>query len=275
MTATLVLIVGAADTGRAPMAAALLGRLLAREHLEWRVESAGIVGHDGDAAEPEARSAMLTMGFTIDDHVARSLDDALAAEAAVLLAVEAGVARVLRGRYPGARVVTLGELAGRSRDIPDPFRMQLGAWLHYAGEIDTLLRAGLPRLRALVAPGQAEAPPAPAATGPVPTPPEPAFSLDPARAAAVERATRLLTLAADMPGVLDWGVATAQLRADLAALEHPQAPDDLARAYVAVLRARLDDQPPPEARARALAAAVAQLRAPITPADLERLAREL
>lgn len=267
MDERLVLIIGAADTGRAPMAAALLARMAAHQGLGWTIASAGVVGHDGDPAEPEARSAMVTLGLDIDGHTARSLSDELAAAAAVLVAVESGVARVLRARHPDATTVSLGELAGRARDIPDPFRMQMGAWVQYAGEIEALLRAGLPRLRALLdgAPGGAQAAPG-AGEGPAPAP-------DPARLAAVERATRLLGLVADLPGVVDWAGAGAQLAADLALLEAPQRADDLARPYVALLRARLGPAAPAPPAARALAAAVDRLRAPISPADLEALAR--
>lgn len=271
MSPRLVLIVGAADTGRAPMAAALLGRLAARQGLDWAVESAGVVGHDGDPAEPEARSAMLALGLDISAHRARSLSAELAAAAAALVAVESGVARVLRARDPDLAAATLGELAGRPRDIPDPFRMQLGAWLQYAGEIEALLRDGLPRLRAIVE-GQAAAP-EPAE----PAPEEAIVTPGPARLAAIERAARLLTLAADMPGVIDWAGARAQLEADLAALAEPQTPADLARSYVALVRAQLGAGygPPPEALARAMAAAVVRLRAPITSAELEALARDI
>lgn len=272
MSPRLVLIVGAADTGRAPMAAALLGRMAARQGLDWSVESAGVVGHDGDPAEPEARSAMLALGLDIAGHRARSLSPDLAAAAAALVAVEGGVARALRARDPALAAVTLGELAGRPRDIPDPFRMQLGAWLQYAGEIEALLRAGLPRLRAIVAGGGDEARPAAPAPGPTPV-----ATPSPERIAAVERVGRLLALVADMPAVLDWAAALAQLETDLAALADPQGPDDLARPYVALVRAKLNAGagPPAGAAARALAAAVARLRAPIVPADLEALTRDL
>lgn len=263
MSEPLVLIVGAADTGRAPMAAALLGRMLAAHGLGLRVASAGVVGHDGDPAEPEARSAMLALGLELDGHLARSLSDELAGEATVLVAVASGVAHVVRARHPDATVVTLGELAGRARDLPDPFRMQLGAWLQYAGEIEALLRAGLPRLRSLV-------------EGQLPVAPEPAAAPQPApdegRRAAVERAVRLLSLAAELPGVIDWPAARAQLALELAVLEVAQADDDLARPYVALLRARLPaDGPPAPAVAQALAAAVGRLRSPILAADLQAL----
>lgn len=270
MTQKLVLIVGAADTGRAPMAAALLGQMAARQGLGWTIESAGVVGHDGDPAEPEARSAMLALGLAIGEHLARSLTDELAAAAAALIAIDSGVGRVIRARYPAHDTVTLGELAGRPRDIPDPFRMQLGAWLQYAGEIEALLRAGLPRLRAMLD-GSAEPASGPGSVGPA-APPPPAGE----RSAAIDRAGRLLALVADLPGVVDWAGAQAQLAADLAILEEPQSRDDLARPYVALVRARLAiiAGAPAMAQARVLAAAVARLHTPIGPADLEWLARE-
>ncbi len=271
-----VLIIGAADTGRAPMAAALLGRLAARQGLAWSVGSAGVVGHDGDPAEPEARSAMLALGLDIGGHLARSLSPELAAAAAVCVAIDSGVARVVRASFPDQSVVTLGELAGSPRNIPDPFRMAMGAWLQYAGEIEALLRAGMPRLRALVEQQ------AGAGEGVQPGADEPAGGRSaeagpgepgPERQAALERAVRLLSLAADMPGVVDGAGAAAQLAADLAILEEPQTADDLARPYVALIRARLAPTAPQGEPARALAAAVARLRGPIAPADLEALAR--
>ena len=267
MSEVLVLLVGAADTGRAPMAAAFLGRMLAREGLSWGVASAGVVGHDGEPAEPEARAAMLTRGLDLSGHIARSLDDELVAAAHMLVAVESGVARVLRARYPAATVVSLGDLAGRARDIPDPFRMQMGAWLQYAGEIEALLVAGLPRLRALVEGESGEAAETPLHDAAVP--PEP----DPTRLAALERAGRLLGLVAELPAVVDWGAARGQLLADLVVLEQPLAPGDLARPYGALLRATLVRMAelPTRAQAEALRAAVARLGAPITPAGLEAL----
>ncbi len=95
---TTILIVGAADTGRAPIAAALLQRLLDTQYPGARAESAGVLGHDGDPAEVEARDTMLHMGIDLSGHRARSVDDALAAAAALLLAIDSGTALVLRGR---------------------------------------------------------------------------------------------------------------------------------------------------------------------------------
>ncbi len=274
MDEPLLVIVGAADTGRAPMTAALLRRLLASHGYRWRVESAGVVGHDGDPAEPEARDALLTLGLDLDGHSARSLSATLVADARLLIAVERGVARVVRSRYPTASVTTLGELAGRSRDIPDPFRMQVGAWLQYAREIEAMLIAGLPRLQALLA-SEAEQPamvPGPTATASAAPPAEAA-----ARGAAVERITRLLALAAELPAVVDWAGARRQIEVDFGLIEQTLPPGDLARPYLAVLRATLGlcGEVPTAERLSILRSAVARLREPLAAGDLDRLSREL
>lgn len=274
MDKPLLVIVGAADTGRAPMTAALLRRFLASHGHRWRVESAGVVGHDGDPAEPEARDALLTLGIDLDGHRARSLSAALVADARLLIAVECGVARVVRTNYPTASVTTLGELAGRSRDIPDPFRMQVGAWLQYAREIEAMLLAGLPRLQALLASETAQPTTAlaPGAAAPVALPAEPA-----ARGAAVERITRLLALAAELPAVVDWAGARRQIEADFGLIEQALPPGDLARPYLAVLRASLNlcREVPTAEQLSILRNAVARLRGPLAASDLDRLAHEL
>jgi protein-tyrosine-phosphatase len=282
-----VLIVGAADTGRAPITVALLRRLAEQRGLDWRVESAGVVGHDDDPAEPEARDALLILGLDLSAHRARSLTDAMVRAAQVIITVDRGVARVVRARYSGATVAALGELAGRERDVPDPFRMQVGAWVQYAREIESLLLAGLPRLEALLT-GEAlpnEGRPIPAHAGPSDERPGGAPNLaapvasvahEP-RLAAVARITRLLDLGAEMPGVIDWAGARRQIEADLTLMEQPLASHDLARPYVAVLRAMLGllPEPPAAGQCARLRAAVARLQAPITSGDLENLSREL
>lgn len=284
MTNPTILVVGGADTGRAPMTAALLRRTLKRHSLAWPVASAGVVGHDGDPAQPEARDAMLALGLDLGAHVARSLSDELAAAATLLLAVDNGVGRVLRARYPAAQVATLGGLAGSPRDIPDPFRMQVGAWLQYANEIDALLKAGLPRLRAMLDPakggetggqGASEAGVPNASTG------EASLSSSSearaARVAAAERVGRLLSLVAELPDVVDWASGSRQIAAELAPMEQPLAPGDLARPYVALLRAAFALLPgrPSPAQAVTLRSAVGRLRAPINAPDLDALSGEL
>ncbi|MCG8349454.1 MAG: hypothetical protein MI924_16940 [Chloroflexales bacterium] len=266
-----LLLVGGADTGRAPMTAALLRSLLLSRGLDWNVESAGVLGHDGDPAEPEARDAMAAFNLNIDEHRARSLDDELVAAAALLIAMDNGTARVLRLRYPSVaeQIVSLGDLSGRQRDIPDPFRMQVGAWIAYAHEIETLLRAGLERLLErlnkpsdiplhIASSGEATA--APSIVPPA------VQALDAERSAALERCKRLLALLNEMPNVIDWSNAQRQLETDLWSVgAKPLSASDLVQSYVAVLLGLLRasaTMPMPE-QLSVLVLAVERMQAPI------------
>lgn len=263
---TTILLIGGADTGRAPMAAALLQRLLAARGYAWSVGSAGVLGHDGAPAEREARDTMAHMGLDIHSHEARSLSPDLAEQAALLIALDRGAALVLRSRFAEAqeRIHTLGELAEQPRDIPDPFRMQIGAWMTYAREIEALLIAALPRIIAL--------------SGAPQIPPQPAGDAQPpARGAAAGRIARILALADEMPDVVDWAAARGQIGAELERIAaDPRDPSDLALAYVGLLRAALalTATPGPAQRA-ALREATDRLDAPIAQADLDRLAAQL
>lgn len=261
---TTILLVGASDTGRAPMAAALLRRLIDQHSLPWLVESAGVLGHEGAPAQIEARDTMALLGLDLADHTARALTEHLVAGAALLLALDAGIARVLRERFPTGRVVALGELAGVHRDIPDPFRMQIGAWMTYARELERLLEHALPRLRELLPhdrPSDLPAPPA----GPA----EPGAA---SQAGVVQRLTRLLLVAGDFPGVVDWRAASAQIERDLQMAVRE--PGDLAVAYLGLLRAALamSHTPPSPGQLAALAGAIARLERPLRRQDVDELA---
>lgn len=267
---TTILVVGAADTGRAPMAAALLRRLLAAQQSNWLVESAGVLGHDGAPAETEARDTMVHMGLDIGSHQARSVDDRLVADAALIITIDQGTALAMRARFPAtmAHVHTLGQLSGRQRDVPDPFRMQIGAWMTYARELEGLLAAALPSIAELI--GSESAQPAPAASI--------AASISSERGAAAGRIAQLLQVAIQMPGVVDWGAARGRIEGDLGAIAAaPAGSSDLIAAYVGLLRAALALLPsvPSVGQLQALGRAVERLAQPIDQAALNDLSAQL
>lgn len=232
-----ILIVGAADTGRAPIAVALLRRLAQERGHAWQIASAGVVGHDDEPLQPMARDALAVFGMTDNNRTARSLTEELVNAADILIAVDSGIARVLRSRYPQANVTSLGELAGRARDIPDPAGMQIGAWLHYTREMESLLRAGYERLVALLH-GEAAAPvaPAPSPSEPLAQPEAPAPSPPSARQVICERAIRLIDAIQAMPDVIDWPAARGRLQMTLTELTaHIADTTDLTALYVEAL----------------------------------------
>lgn len=215
------------------MAAALLRRALASHGYHARVESAGVVGHDDAAAEPEARDACATLGLDLSEHRARSLGDDLAHAARLLLAIDSGTLAVLRARHgPCVPAASLGQLAGSSRDVPDPFRMQVGAWITYAREIEALLVAALPQIVAragLVT--TAEPTQIVEVAGLAAEPPS-------ATGAAAER---LLAALAEFPELIDWGRARERLQREFATGQQ----GDAGRAYSMLLLALLSMTPTP------------------------------
>ena len=260
------------------MAAALLRRLLAAEHSAWLVESAGVLGHDGAPAETEARDTMVHMGLDIGAHQARSLTDDLIAGAALIVTIDSGTALVVRARYPNAAapIHTLGDLAGRKRDVPDPFRMQIGAWMTYAREIESMLQAALPKMAELIGPASTQ-PTSAASTSEAPTLAG-ATSDSSQRSAAVGRIAQLLQVAAQMPGVVDWGVARARIESDLGAIAAaPAVPADLVAAYIGLLRAALALLPPTPSAAQlhALQRAIERASSQIDQAALNELSAQL
>ena len=117
----LLVFVCTGNTCRSPMAEAL-----AREHVPdgWEVLSAGLHAHVGDPATPEAVLASSELGADISRHRVRSMTDALAFSATLLVGMTAAHAAELRLRFPFAadKVHVLGEYGSNPiRDIPDPF----------------------------------------------------------------------------------------------------------------------------------------------------------
>lgn len=258
---SLVLVIGGSDTGRAPIAAALLERMVAVRGLPWQVESAGVVGHDGEAAQPEAQHTAAHLGLNLAAHRARSLSDELVATATLLLAIDSGTARALRARFPHGEVafISLGELAGRQRDVPDPFRMQIGAWIAYTREIEQLLEDALPqlvtRVTALASPKSAPEH-APPTDGPF------------------AQLQQLLTFATDTPSAPEWASARSAIDAELTRVA---ATDPLTTAYVALLRGALalSGAAPTAGQLAALRGACEQLAAPITANAVSQFSAQL
>ncbi|MCS6888342.1 MAG: low molecular weight phosphatase family protein [Chloroflexus sp.] len=266
-----ILIVGAADTGRAPIAAALLRRMAQERGQTWQIASAGVVGHDDDPLQPAARDALAVLGLAIDDHIARSLTDELVNAADLLIAVDSGIARVLRSRYPQATIASLGELAGRARDIPDPAGMQVGAWLHYSREMEQLLREGFDRMIALLG-GEAPL----TATPTSPPPPHPSPTPPSERQAICIRATRLLDTIQAMPDVIDWPAARARIQTTLAELiPLAAAPTDLIGLYVEAINLWLARQTtiPASDRIERLRAAIERAHQPVGQAEVAEVMR--
>jgi protein-tyrosine phosphatase len=140
--------------------------------------------------------------------------------------------------------------------------MQVGAWITYAREIESLLRAGLTRL--IERAGSDAAPPAASDAAPLPS----------VRAAALARCERALADAAGRP----WDEVRGALDAALVETSaETLAPGDLALPYVALLRALLGmtTSPPTAGQAAFLSQAIGRLRAPVDQQAITALSAQM
>ena len=111
------------NTCRSPMAEGLFRPRLA-DGCGWEVLSAGLHVQVGAPPSPEAVEAAAEAGADIARHRVRSMTDALAFSATLLVGMTAAHAAELRRRFPFAagKVRVLGEYGpGPVRDIADPF----------------------------------------------------------------------------------------------------------------------------------------------------------
>ncbi len=118
-----VLFICAADRCRSPMAAALLRHYLPeRSNGDWRVESAGVWGKEGQKAVPDAQQVMEEMGLDLRSHRSRRVSSAIVASSDLVLTMEQDQKEALRVAFPEAasRIYLLTEMTGQPANIPDP-----------------------------------------------------------------------------------------------------------------------------------------------------------
>ena len=257
-----IMVVGGADTGRAPMVAVLLRNHFSAENIQ--IASTGVLGHDGDTWQPEARLALQHLGYQPGEHSARSLTEALAADSKLILAVDRGVGRALELRY-NLMPLILPDLAGSAHEVPDPFRMPLDSWLIYARDLDAQIRKALPKIRerlGLLAPST----PANETTSHA--------ELFQAEPAAIHRLRILVDGIAGLPEIIDWQRARAAMNDTLQALAASGATGDLRPAAVAMLQGVLGqgNEPLSANQLAILREATAMLNAPIDATTLGQLA---
>lgn len=139
----LVLVVGSTDTGRTPIAAALLRKALGPQVI---VRTAGVLSHAGEAATPEAQLAVEQIGLDISRHISRPLHHEEHGQAELLLALDRGTELVLATEFPNdPRIACLSELA-ELPDVLDPHRMPLGVWIAVLRQLDDHVRGALDQI---------------------------------------------------------------------------------------------------------------------------------
>jgi protein-tyrosine-phosphatase len=129
------------------MAAALAAAVFERGGLKLRVNSAGVSAYDGSSASQNAILAMELEELDLSAHKSRSLQSEIIKDSALVLTMTRAHLKHVKAICPDVKAFTLGEYAGASEDVSDPFGGSLDEYRNCAAQIKRLLEACVERLR--------------------------------------------------------------------------------------------------------------------------------
>lgn len=149
-----ILVVCTANICRSPVATGLLrDRLQQRGLADWTVTSAGTWAIVARGASRHSVEVMHRNGFDISKHVARMVDEAMVADADLVLCMEVGHAEALRAEFPAQahKVYMLSEMVDQSFNVTDPYG---GPYVEYElmfANVEDIIDRGLDRIIELAA----------------------------------------------------------------------------------------------------------------------------
>jgi len=147
---SLILMVCTGNLCRSPMAAGLLRQRLARKGLDgqYTVRSAGTWALEDRPASEQAVEVMAERGVDIAGHRAHSLTAADVAEADLVLVMSREHEQMIANTWPQYRwkVHRLSEMAGKRRDVEDPYGLPSEEYRTCADVIDGYLERGFERI---------------------------------------------------------------------------------------------------------------------------------
>lgn len=148
-----VLFVCSANQLRSPLAEVLFRNHLQRRKLAaaWQVGSAGVWALEGSPAARAALRMAAARGLDLSAHTARPVTEDLLRGADLVLVMEQEHLDALRETFPGLseRVHLLTSMASETGDVEDPMDLPLERVQRLVEDLDRLLEAGWPRIRAL------------------------------------------------------------------------------------------------------------------------------
>ncbi len=150
---SMILFVCTGNLCRSPMAEGLLRQRMAKEGLDSRYEvaSAGTWGVEGSPASENAVAVMAERGVDIAGHRARTVTGGDVAEADLILVMSREHQQLLENTWPQYRwkVRRLSEMAGKRRDVQDPYGGPIEEYRACADIIADYIDQGLPQIAEL------------------------------------------------------------------------------------------------------------------------------
>ncbi|MGD9145067.1 MAG: low molecular weight protein arginine phosphatase [Anaerolineae bacterium] len=147
---SMILMVCTGNLCRSPMAEGLLRQRLSEEGLDtdYRVLSAGVWAVDDNPASANAIAVMAERGIDIADHIAHTITANDVAEADLILVMAREHAQVIQNTWPqyGWKVHRLSKMAGKRKDIRDPYGGSIGEYRACADILAGYIDGGFPRI---------------------------------------------------------------------------------------------------------------------------------
>ncbi len=149
-----ILFICTGNLCRSPMAEGLMKRKLADRGLDAKhqVQSAGTWAVNGRPASENAIAVMKERGIDISAHIARTVTAEDVAEATLILVMTRDHAQMLRNTWPQYdwKVYRLSTVAGKRRDVPDPYTGPIQEYRAVADLIARYLDDGFERILELI-----------------------------------------------------------------------------------------------------------------------------
>lgn len=147
-----ILIVCTANICRSPVVEAILRQRLHEQGLTyWVVDSAGTWALDGNAAAPHSVQILAEREIDITAHRSRLVNEALLAEADLVLCMESGHVAAISSEFPAyaGKVYLLSEMVGQRYSIADPYGGPLPTYRRMVAEVTDVVEKGLAQIVAL------------------------------------------------------------------------------------------------------------------------------
>jgi len=141
-----LLFVCTGNTGRSPMAAALLSAWLDRRGLAeaWQVWSAGLAAEEGAPPEALAREVLAERALDIAAHRARRITAELVAASQLIVCMTRAHQRALQRDFPSAAPKTMlfSAWARQAFDVPDPYGAPKSVYVALCEQLEQLIEQG-------------------------------------------------------------------------------------------------------------------------------------